>query len=431
MMAVSVISSILILGAAVVVLLRIMSNSGISFGKNKLFDCILADKGINDSFNVSAKETFNVFLFALLFRICIFLISVCAIGMFDESGFSFQSILNGYSHWDAKNYMRIAEGGYTYYTENGDYTTLVFFPLYPWLLRLFTLIFKNAVISGIILSSLLYSGACCYLYKLLSFDFSKEQARRTLIYISLFPHAFFFGMVMNESMLLFTMSATLYYIRKHDWMKAGIFGAFASLSRLAGIFLAIPAAVEWLEHYKIVEKIKQKKISEVCKLFVTKGLWIFLMLAGTAVYLFCNYKTSGDWFKFLEYEKKYWYQENAYFGNGIRVIFEQLKGVPDENTFAIWIPEAVTVIFIISLILYGLRSSRSMYISFLIVYFIVNTGITWPLSLGRYMTCAVPAFMILSDFSQRHKAAGQMITAVMASAMGILLTAHICGMQVL
>ena len=59
-------------------------------------------------------------------------------------------------------------------------------------------------------------------------------------------------------MLLFTSAATLYYIRKHKWYLVGIWGAAAALSRMVGILLAIPAAVEWLEHYKIFEKLKTK-----------------------------------------------------------------------------------------------------------------------------------------------------------------------------
>ena len=34
---------------------------------------------------------------------------------------------------------------------------------------------------------------------------------------------------MNESMLLFTSAATLYYIRKHKWYLVGIWGAAAAL----------------------------------------------------------------------------------------------------------------------------------------------------------------------------------------------------------
>ena len=121
------------------------------------------------------------------------------------------------------------------------------------------LIFRDLRVSGLLTSFALYSGACCFLYKLFSIDYSKSVAVRAIVYLSAFPHALFFGTLMNESMLLFTSAATLYYIRKHKWYLVGIWGAAAALSRMVGILLAIPAAVEWLEHYKIFEKLKKQR----------------------------------------------------------------------------------------------------------------------------------------------------------------------------
>ena len=120
------------------------------------------------------------------------------------------------------------------------------------------MIFRDLRVSGLLTSFALYSGACCFLYKLFSIDYSKSVAVRAIMYMSVFPHALFFGTLMNESMLLFTSAATLYYIRKHKWYLVGIWGAAAALSRMLGILLAIPAAVEWLEHYKIFEKLKKQ-----------------------------------------------------------------------------------------------------------------------------------------------------------------------------
>jgi hypothetical protein len=236
---------------------------------------------------------------------------------------------------------------------------------------------------------------------------------------------------MNESMLLFNMCAAFYYIRKHNWMLTGVFGALAALSRLAGILMAVPAAVEWLEHYRIIEKIRKKEISEVWKLFWSKGLWIFLMLAGVGIYLWCNYATTGEWFKFLEYQDKYWSQRNCYFGTGISIVFKNLLTNSGENRFVIWLCEAAALIFVVSMLIYGLRRIRNMYSAFLVIYIIINTGITWPLSLGRYMTCAVPAFISLSVFAERHKQTEPFIIAAMSVMMGVVLTAYVMSKQIL
>ncbi|MGN0182256.1 MAG: glycosyltransferase family 39 protein [Candidatus Ornithomonoglobus sp.] len=428
---VSVISSILIWGAAAVILIRIIQGAGIWLGNNRLIAGITCDKSIDGGFKTERRELFTVFGLALLFRFCVFMISICAVYMFKDHGYSFSDYMREYLKWDANNYQRIAIGGYSYHMENGDYTTLAFFPLYPWLIRIVKLIFRNEILSGIILSGLLYSGACTYLYKLFSIDYNKPTAVRALVYLSVFPHALFFGVMMNESMLLFTMAATFYYIRTHNWKVVGIFGALAALSRMVGILMAVPAAIEWLEHYEILGKLRDKKIKEVWRLFYSKGLWIFLMLAGLGIYLFCNYKTTGEWFKFLEYQDKYWSNGSCYFGKGITTMVNNMLQKTDSIKYEIWIPEVMSVAFVTAALIYGLRRHRNMYTGFLLIYIIINTGFEWPISIARYMTCAVPAFLILSDFSERHKWTEPIITCCMAMTMGIYLVAYFMFKQIL
>ena len=345
----SILSSIIIWSAVLIIALRVVTNSGIQFSNNKYISELTCYKGTSSNYETTKKDILCVFLLAFSFRIIVFLFSVVIIYMFNDNINSFGDILEQYMKWDANNYVRIATGGYTYYTEGENFTTLAFFPLYPWLMRIVNIIFRDLRVSGLLTSFALYSGACCFLYKLFSIDYSKSVAVRAIIYMSVFPHALFFGVLMNESMLLFTSATTLYYIRKHKWHLVGIWGAAAALSRMLGILLAIPAAVEWLEHYKIFEKLKNKDIKTVWQLFYSKGLWIFLMLLGTGIYLFCNYKVTGDCFKFLEYQRTIWGHGSAYFGTGINSIVSKLNSGTDKDMLAsVWIPSLAAIIFVMS-----------------------------------------------------------------------------------
>ena len=426
----NILSSVCIWGSVLIVLLRLISNSGIPI--KGLPGAVFADKSLRGGFETGRKDTAAVFGLSLLFRLIVFLLSVLAIYIFKDSKFSWQNLIDEYLKWDANNYQRIAIGGYSYHVENGsDFTTLAFFPLYPWLIRLVNIIFRNEIVSGIIVSSLLYSGACCFLYKLMAMDYNRATAIRAVVFLSVFPHSLFLGVMMNESTLLFTLCGGFYFLRRHNWPLVGIFGVLAALSRLAGILLAIPAAVEWLEEYKILDKLRQKKIGEVWRLFYSKGLWIFLMLLGTGIYLYCNYKTTGDWFKFLEYQDRIWNNRSCYFGKGIQGIFENYIEKDGYTRFAIWLPSIVSVIFAISALIYGLRRHKTMYSAFLVIYIMINTGLTWPISVARYMVCALPAFMILADFSERHKWSEHLLTATMAIAFGIYFVAYFMGRQIL
>lgn len=428
---ISTVLCVLIWYAVAVIAIRVITQSGNFSANNTIMRYVCKDNSLKNSFDVTNKETAGVFGIAFAFRVVVFLISAFAIFLVRDGEFSFSQWINTYLQWDAHNYHRIAQGGYSFHTENGAFTTLAFFPLYPWLIKVVNLFINNYIISGILLSSLLFSGACAFMYKLLALDYNKQTAIRAIVYISVFPHSLFFGVMMNESMLFITSVATLYYIRKHNWPLVGIMGALAALSRMAGLLLAIPAAVEWLEHYKIFEKLRQKKIGDIWKLFYSKGLWIFLMLLGTGIYLFCNYKTTGEWFKFLEYQKTIWNNGAVYFGKGISIMAERTINNSSFTRFAIWLPEIISVSFVVATLIYGLRCTRNMYTAFLLIYIIINTGFAWPISIARYMACAVPAFIILADFSERHKWTEHLITATMAIAFGVFFVAYFLSRQIL
>lgn len=427
----NIISSLIVWGAVSMIALRVFSNSGIALNDNKFFNSVLADRSIKSGFDTTKNELIAVFSLALLFRALVFILSIFAIFIVNNKSFSIDELLKSYVQWDAHNYERIALGGYSYHTENGKFTTLAFFPLYPYLMRFVNVFLHNLTASGILLSCVFYSGACAFMYKLLSLDYNKQTSIRAIVYMSVLPHSLFFGAVMNESLLLFMSMATLYYIRKHDWVKVGVFGALAAVSRMSGLLLAIPAAAEWLEEYKILQKLRSKQIKEVFSLFLTKGIWIFLMLLGTGIYLLCNFRTSGEWFKFLEYQDEIWNQKVVYFGKSIADMLYYAVNAKTSSALTIHIPQLASVAFVISMILYGLRTTRSMYTAFLVAYLIFNTSVSWPISLPRYITCAVPAFIILSDFSERHKWTEHIITPVMAIAMGIFFTAYFMSKQIL
>lgn len=431
MISVNIISGIIIIGAILVIALRVLARSGLPVKDNKFFSTLLKDHARHSGFVATPKETAAVFGISFLFRILVFIISIFAIFIMNNEPFSFDKLINTYMQWDANNYFRIATGGYSYHVENGAYTTLAFFPLYPWIVRVFNLFIRNMTASGLVVSSLAYSGACAYMYNMMSSDYNKQTTIRAIVFMSVFPHSLFFGTMMNESMLLFTAMATLYYIRRHSWAKAGIFGALASLSRLAGIMLVIPAAVEWIEHYRIIKLLRKKSFKKIWQLFYKKALWIFVMPLGTFIYLACNYHTTGEWFKFLEYQETIWNNTTVYWGKCLSVILDRVAHDTSFTRYALWLPEFIAILFAAILLIYGIRRTRNLYTSFLVVYMIINMSMGWPLSIARYMTCAIPAFMILSDFSERHKWTEQLITATMAIAFGVFFTAYFMSRQVL
>ncbi|MGH7801612.1 MAG: glycosyltransferase family 39 protein [Thermodesulfobacteriota bacterium] len=101
------------------------------------------------------------------------------------------SLLDIWNNWDSQSYLDIAKNGYRKF---GDemWVRIVFFPLYPFFIRLFALVLKNYELSALVVSNLAYVVACFYLYRLVLRSYTEEAAIRSVLYMSVFPTAYFF-----------------------------------------------------------------------------------------------------------------------------------------------------------------------------------------------------------------------------------------------
>lgn len=166
------------------------------------------------------------------------------------------------ANFDGMHYLDIARKGYGVYQR-------AFFPLYPKLVNSLTPFFggRDLVAGwGISLISLLLG--LVLLAKLVKLDYKENIARRAIIFLLIFPTAFFFSMVYTESFFLFLVLASFYFARIKKWWLAGIFGALASATRLVGIFLLPALLVEWGEQRKISSAKTADQISNFAPIFL-------------------------------------------------------------------------------------------------------------------------------------------------------------------
>ncbi|MCD8391445.1 MAG: glycosyltransferase family 39 protein, partial [Firmicutes bacterium] len=365
------------------------------------------------------------------FRIIVFLMGGIAYGIFQSGDIpSFLDYCGKWNIWDSPHYIDIATGGYSYHIEDGQYLFLVFFPLYPFLMKLLYFIIPNYVISALTLSALCYSSACVLMYKLVTIDYGKAVAKKSVALLSVYPFAFFYGGIMTESLFFLTITATFLAIRRHNWLAAGILGMFAALTRSFGVFMIIPAAVEWAQNEKPIELIKNKDW-KILRNKIFRFLPALIMIAGILIYLLINYITAGDPFIFRQYQKEHWGQEIQFFGKTLNLIWSKATSDSWTLSASIWLPEVVIVFCAAAVILYGVRRTRSMYVAFMLVYFAFNAGASWPLSLSRYLGCMFPMFWILADFTDRHKELDVPITVLSAVGFGIYLTGYITCHQIM
>lgn len=383
---------------------------------------------------ITSKENIYIFCVALLFRIAVFFLAWAALGIFQGGNDgSLSNFLEHWNIWDAHQYTDIAQGGYSVPVPDGRFLYLVFFPLYPALIRLFFTFIRNYLISGLIISFLSYAFGCVIVYNLVNIDYGKAVARKSLIYLSLFPFAYYYGAIMTESLFFLLTVATFYAIRKHNWLLTGILGMFAALCRSFGVFLIIPAAVEWLQTVKPITLIRDKKLKQLGIEFV-KFLPAILMIIGILVYLYINYATAGDPFIFLQYEKDNWSQGIQYFGKTIKNVLWDYIFVRDTDLslkMSIFVPGLINTVLFALITLYSSRRTRSMYVAFMLVYFLFNVGSSWPISLSRYLSCMFPAFWVTAELTEKHKKLDVPLIALMAICYGIYLAGYITKHQIM
>ena len=316
--------------------------------------------------------------------------------------------LNELTEWDCNNYYRISGHGYNYWIENGYKTTLVFFPLYPFISYLLNFIIQNTRLSLLIVSIISYAIGCCYLYALVAKEYNKNIASKTVMYISVFPYSFFFGTMMPESLFFLLICATFYYINEHKWCIASILGVLATTTRLQGILIIIPFVLELIEHYNILSLIKEKKWRTL-KSPLLKLLYLPIYFVGIIIYLLCNYIYGGDPFYFLELQEKIWTHSLDHPATALCAIINQIKAIKADptstqyyNIYLTWLPQIIIFVSVIVLLIYGIKYHKVKYTFYLLVYFIISFAADFVLSGGRYMSVAFPLFIIRACITNKR-----------------------------
>jgi Gpi18-like mannosyltransferase len=179
------------------------------------------------------------------------------------------TLVQSWERWDSYHFVEIATKGY-----DVAYRT-AFFPLFPLLEAGLGVLLHDPFVAGLLISNLAGLGMLVVLYRLVAEDFDDELADRTVLYLSVFPTAFFFAAAYNESLFLFLALLSFYYMRRGQWWLAALFGFFASLTRSAGLFLLAPFLYEYLRQHHF--HLKQIGIDVLSGLGIPAGLGAFAL----------------------------------------------------------------------------------------------------------------------------------------------------------
>jgi Mannosyltransferase (PIG-V) len=147
------------------------------------------------------------------------------------------AVTDVWARWDSVWFLRIAEHGY----EHISRSAAAFFPLYPAAVGLLgRVLLGHYVLAGIIVSLTAGLASFVLLYRLAEAKLGAEGARRTVLYLALFPTALFLQAVYGESLYLLLSIAAFLAAERRRFFTAGALCGLALLTRPVAVAL-LPA----------------------------------------------------------------------------------------------------------------------------------------------------------------------------------------------
>lgn len=184
---------------------------------------------------------------------------------------------------DAGWYLRIASNGYSGKPSPLGERDLVFFPLYPLLVRGATYVTRNIHWSSVVVSNLALLAAVILLHRLARERFEERVADASVWLLLCYPYSFFLSAAYTEATFLFCVVLAFFAAEHKRWWLAAVGVALASATKTVGI-LALPAiALVYLQ--KAHWKPRNIRLD---------ALWLLLGTAGLGLYMLFLWKKFGS-----------------------------------------------------------------------------------------------------------------------------------------
>lgn len=302
---------------------------------------------------------------------------------------------------DAPHYISLARYGYQNEWNEAvaeQHLRIVFFPLFPWLLRAL-----NAFgvlpwyVLGCAVQLPLFAGCGAALYALAAQSYGPRAAARACIWLLAFPGTFFFALPMTESLFLLLCLGFFLLLQHGRPLAAGAAGFLCALARSPGALLCGAAAV-WLWQAVRAKRVRLSPAYAVCVAGPVLGLLGYFLL---------NWAVFGDWLRFSEYQAQHWGQKLGFFWNTVAYHLDTMAQWWREgqrlNAVCISLLAVVCILYALGLLCAAARRLQVHHLAFALAYVAFTMGATWLLSAPRYLAgCfALPCAAALCCQKQR------------------------------
>jgi len=319
-----------------------------------------------------------------------------------------------WNHWDGPHYLDIARDGYV--TQGDQQNWIVFYPLYPWAVRLFALVLRDHLLSAFTVSGLASVVAGVLLRKLTDLDFGATISRTAVWFMFIFPTSYFLHIGYTESLFLAFALGSFLAARRRQWWLAGVTGALACLTRVNGLLLIPALGCEALVQYR----------TEAPRVLRAQWLWIAFIGVGFALYLVLNYYVFGDPLAFVQILHDRFFKTPKWPWVGIVKVWNwkwedarKLHVNGTQEFFFILLSLACTV--------WCWRALRASYAVWMALNWLLFTSTSFVISVPRYTLAMFPIFILFARFTAARLVWSGIITFWSITFMAFFITLFVQG----
>ena len=294
--------------------------------------------------------------------------------------------------WDSAHYRLLAESGYSATGE--ERFSLVFYPLFPWLVRCVAFVARDFFASAIIVSGIASVAAGLLLQRLTQLDAPAATARNAVWFLMIFPTSYFLHINYTESLFLALVIGCMFAARRDCWALAGMLGLCASLTRVNGLLLVPTLAFEVWHRYRLTRRIDWR------------WLWVGAVGLGFLGYLALNYHVTGDPFAFTKLMEDRWYKKFTPPWIGIKDVWER---VPGSNRTE-GLHELVFIVLGFVCTVWCWLRLRPSYAIWMTTNWLLITSTAFVVSVPRYTLTFFPMFILFGLLAAKRPLAGMVIT---------------------
>lgn len=306
-------------------------------------------------------------------------------------GHAWHNVFTALERQDALWFLRIATTGYA--RADGS---AAFFPLFPSLVRAVSwVVGGHPLLAATLVSNLAFFGSLLVLYDLTVRELSVSVARRTIVYLAVFPTAFFFFAPYSESVFLLLTLIAFRQARRDRWASAALAGALAALTRSIGVVLAPALIVMAFEQHR------------------AHGGRLWIRVAGGAAVLLGPLAYLGWWgvahgeaLAPIHAQANWQRQLSSPLSTLWRAIQMAFGGLGVQDP-GYWIIDVLVVGVVIVAVVAGLRRLPRPYLVYSIGSILIPLSYPFPsrplLSMPRFVVVIFPAFWVMADAVERRR----------------------------